>query len=96
MQQHSAVGAEMQKHSNAATEKPHKVVPSLASHLGGERAGQFLIKAKSASLYMQALYGGGLKYAKALDLLGPGWIVELDKNASNSMGSALAGWRFGL
>ena len=45
---------------------------------------------------MQALYGGGLKYAKVLDLLGPGWIVELDKNASNSMGSALAGWRFGL
>ena len=44
----------------------------------------------------QALYGGGLKYAKVLDLLGPGWIVELDKNASNSMGSALAGWRFGL
>ncbi len=46
--------------------------------------------------YVQALYGGGLKYAKALDLLGPGWIVELDKNASNSMGSTLAGWRFGL
>ena len=45
---------------------------------------------------LQALYGGGLKYAKALDLLGPGWIVELDKNASNSMGSNLAGWRFGL
>lgn len=44
----------------------------------------------------KALYGGSLKYAKALDLLGPGWIVELDKNASNSMGSTLAGWRFGL
>lgn len=47
-------------------------------------------------LTLQALYGGGLKYAKILDLLGPGWIVELDKNASNSMGATLAGWRFGL
>lgn len=45
---------------------------------------------------LQALYGGGLKYAKALDLLGPGWIVELDHNAANSMGSNLAGWRFGI
>ena len=44
----------------------------------------------------QALYGGGLKYAKVLDLLGPGWIVELDHNAANSMGSNLAGWRFGI
>ena len=47
-------------------------------------------------LTLQALYGGGLKYAKILDLLGPGWVVELDKNASNSMGATLAGWRFGL
>ena len=47
-------------------------------------------------MLVQALYGGGLKYAKALDLLGPGWIVELDHNAANSMGSNLAGWRFGI
>ena len=58
--------------------------------------GVLLYSQLQSGVSMQSLYGGGLKYAKILDLLGPAWIVELDKNASNSMGATLAGWRFGL
>eukprot|EP00246_Nothoceros_aenigmaticus_P017998 TRINITY_DN9226_c0_g1_i1.p1 TRINITY_DN9226_c0_g1~~TRINITY_DN9226_c0_g1_i1.p1 ORF type:complete len:231 (-),score=26.38 TRINITY_DN9226_c0_g1_i1:296-964(-) len=42
----------------------------------------------------KAIRAGGLRNAKIVELVGPPWVVELDK--LNAAGSFRSGWRFGL